>query len=66
MSKLDLKERHAAERARFPVPVPIVMQDETRDGADRRVLYVLGFGIAGAILTNVIVFVYFAAFYASG
>jgi hypothetical protein len=46
--------------------VPIVMQNETRDGAHRRVLYVLGFGIAGAILTNAIVFVYFAAFYASG
>jgi len=29
-------------------------------------LYVLGFGIAGAIVTNALVFIYFAAVYASG
>jgi hypothetical protein len=34
--------------------------------ADHRMLYVLGFGIAGAILTNALVFIYFAVVYASG
>ena len=29
-------------------------------------LYVLGFGIAGAIVTNAFVFIYFAVVYASG
>jgi hypothetical protein len=29
-------------------------------------LYVLGFGIAGAIVTNALVFIYFAVVYASG
>jgi hypothetical protein len=65
MTKPDLTEQRATERV-GPAPVPIVMQDETRDGADHRLLYVLGFGIAGAIVTNAIVFVYFAASYASG
>jgi hypothetical protein len=34
--------------------------------ADHRMLYVLGFGIAGAIVTNALVFIYFAVVYASG
>ena len=29
-------------------------------------LYVLGFGLAGAILSNTLVFIYFAMFYAPG
>jgi hypothetical protein len=29
-------------------------------------LYVLGFGLAGAILSNMLVFIYFGLFYASG
>ena len=33
---------------------------------DNRVVYVLGFGIAGAIITNAFVFIYFALLYASG
>jgi hypothetical protein len=49
MSKLDLKERHVAERARFAARVPIaISQYDTCDSADHRVLYVLGFGIAGS------------------
>jgi hypothetical protein len=67
MSKLDLTEQHAAERARFAARVPIaISQCDTCDSADHRVLYVLGFGIAGAIVMNALVFIYFAAFYASG
>jgi hypothetical protein len=52
MSKLDLTEQHARERAGFAAPVPIsISRDDTRDPADHRMLYVLGFGIAGAIVT---------------
>ena len=67
MSKVDLWEELAREHTRFAAPVPISMsQDDTRDQADHRVLYVLGFGIAGAIVTNALVFIYFALLYASG
>jgi hypothetical protein len=67
MSKLDLPEQHARERAGFAAPVPIsISRDDIRDHADHRMLYVLGFGIAGAIVTNAVVFIYFAVISASG
>ena len=67
MSKLDLTEQHARERAGFAARAPIsTFLDDTRDHADHRVLYVLGFGIAGAIVTNALMFIYFAAVYSSG
>ena len=56
MSELDLTEQHARQRAGFAAPVPIsISRDDTRDPADHRTLYVLGFGIAGAIITNALV-----------
>ncbi len=67
MSKLDLTEQHARERAGFAAPAPIsISRDDTRDQANHRMLYVLGFGIAGAIVTNALVFIYFVVVYASG
>jgi hypothetical protein len=67
MTKLDLTEHHARERACFDVRLPIsISRDDTRDDADHSGLYVLGFGIAGAIVTNALVFIYFAVVYASG
>jgi hypothetical protein len=67
MSKLELTEHHARERAGFAARTPIsISRDDTHDHADHRVLYVLGFGIAGAIVTNALVFIYFAVVYASG
>ena len=66
MSKVDLWEEPARERARFAARVPISMpQHDTHDHADHRVLYVLGFGIANAIVTNSLVFIYFASLYAA-
>jgi hypothetical protein len=41
-------------------------QHDTREHADHRVLHVLEFGIAGAHVTNALVFIYFAVVYASG
>jgi hypothetical protein len=67
MSKLDLTEQHARQRAGFAAQAPIpISRDDSRDHADHRMLYVLGFGIAGAIVTNALVFIYFAVVYASG
>jgi len=66
-NELDLTEQPARERAGFAARVPIsISRDDTRDPADHRMLYVLGFGIAGAIVTNALVFIYFAVVYASG
>ena len=67
MSTLDLTEQPARECAGLAAPVPIsISRDDTRDPADHRMLYVLGLGIAGAIVTNALVFIYFAVVYASG
>ena len=67
MSNLDLTEQHTRERAGFAARVPIsISRDDTRDHADHRMLYVLGFGLAGAIVTNALAFIYFAVVYASG
>jgi hypothetical protein len=66
MSKLNLTEQHARQRAGFAERVPIsISRDHTRGCADHRVFYVLGFGIAGAIVTNALMFLYFAMVYAS-
>ena len=63
----DLTEQRAAQSARLAVRMPIAISpDSARDAADHRVLYILGFGIAGAIVTNGLVFIYFVLFYASG
>ena len=63
MPSFDISRRaHSASEA----PI-IVSQDDTRqDPAGRRVLYILGFGIAGAIFANVAIFAYFTLSYASG
>jgi hypothetical protein len=68
MSELDSAEKHNPERAQFAVEAPIIIsQDDARQGpTDHQVLYVLGFGIAGAILANMTVFLYFVSFHAAG
>jgi hypothetical protein len=61
----DSIEEH--ERARFASGMPsLVSRDDIRDPADYRMLYVLGFSIVGAIVTNALVFLYFASLYPSG
>jgi hypothetical protein len=45
----------------------MISQDDARQRPmEHQVLYVLGFGLAGAILANMLVFIYFACLYASG
>ncbi len=66
MTKLDSAEIHTPNRTLAKASITI-SQDDARQGLmGHQVLYVLGFGIAGAILANMLVFIYFASFYASG
>jgi hypothetical protein len=64
MSRLN--ERNNAERVIFGEEAPISRDDPSQSHADYQVLYVLGFGIAGAILANMTLFIYFVAVYAAG
>jgi hypothetical protein len=61
-------ETRVCERSHFTTPATIMIShdDSREDPSGRRTLYVLGFGIAGAILSNTLVFAYFASFYVSG
>jgi hypothetical protein len=61
MSKVDSVEERG--RARFATRIPsLISRDDIRDPVDYRMLYVLGFSIAGAIVTNAVIFIYFALF----
>jgi hypothetical protein len=66
--KSESHETRICERGHFTTPAPIMIShdDSREDPAGRRTLYVLGFGIAGAILANTLVFACFASFDASG
>jgi hypothetical protein len=68
MSEFDSAERHNVERAQFAAEAPTILsQDHARQGPiGHRVVYVLGFGVAGAIVANTTVFLYFVSFYAAG
>jgi hypothetical protein len=48
-----------------PTPVPS-QHERYRDPGENRTLYVLGFGVLGAILADTLVLIYFASFYTSG
>jgi hypothetical protein len=68
MSKIDTVETHGDSQAQLPLQQAVVpSQDEaSSDPTGNRTLYVLGFGVLGAILTNAVLFIYFASFYVSG
>jgi hypothetical protein len=63
MAKLD-----TVSTTKRPTRVPIVdsPDHDQKDSSEWRTLYVLGFGIAGAILANALLLVCFASLYASG
>ena len=57
----------ASRFKRRTAPLAVASRDDTRqDALDARTLYVLGFGIVGAILAEAIPLVYFASLYSSG
>jgi hypothetical protein len=68
MPAFDAADTHVSERAHCASKPPsMISQDDAQQGSsEHRMLYVLGFGLAGAILSNMLVFIYFAMFYASG
>ena len=68
MTKFDFAEIPISKRAHFPVQAPtMISQDDARqEPTGYRVLYVLGFGLAGAIFADTLVSIYFVSFYASG
>jgi hypothetical protein len=68
MIKFDSAEIPISKRAPFAQGAPIMIsQDDARQGPmGHQVLYVLAFGLAGAIFANALVFIYFAWSYASG
>jgi hypothetical protein len=63
MAKLD-----TVSMTDCPTRVPIAgsHDHDQKDPSERRALYVLGFGIAGAILANALLFIRFASLSASG
>ncbi len=68
MTKIDFAETHISKHAHFAVQPPtVISEDDARqEPTGYQVLYVLGFGLAGAIFANTLVFIYFTLFYASG
>jgi hypothetical protein len=68
MTKFDSAEMPISKRIPFAAKAPIMIsQDDAWQGPmGHQILYVLGFGIAGAIFANALVFIYFAWLYASG
>jgi len=68
MTKFDFAKIHISKRAHFAVPAPtMISEDDVRqEPTGYQVLYVLGFGLAGTIFANTLVFIYFVLFYTSG
>ncbi len=67
MTRFASAEMPISERAPFAATARItISQDDARQGPmGRRMLFVLGLQIAGAIFANALVFTYFALLYAS-
>jgi hypothetical protein len=63
MTESDLTNRSK----RSITPLIVGSRDHSRpDPLDGRSLYVLGFGVAGAVLVNAILLIYFVSLYSSG
>jgi hypothetical protein len=66
VTKLNSVEADRPDRPLARATITI-SQDAARQGPiGHQVLYVLGFGLAGAILANAVVFIYFTSFYSAG
>jgi hypothetical protein len=68
MSDQDFAEKRSSDNVPRGTKLPVIIsKNDARQGhIERRVLYVLGFGTAGAIFVNMTVFLYFLSFHASG
>ena len=67
MTAFDIAGTDTSKRARraLEAPTMISQDDAGHDPSGQRMLYVLGFGITGAVLSNMVVFIYFALLYVS-
>jgi hypothetical protein len=68
MSDRSLAEKHNSNNSQRGTELPVIISknDAQQGHIDHRVLYVLGFGVAGAIFVHMTVFLYFLSFHASG
>jgi hypothetical protein len=68
MSDRSLAEKQNSDNTQRGTEHPVIIsKNDARQGhIDYHVLYVLGFGVAGAIFVNMTVFLYFLSFHASG
>jgi hypothetical protein len=68
MSYRNFTEKQNSETKQSATERPVIIsENDARQGLiDHHVLYVLGFGVAGAIFVNMTVFLYFLSFHASG
>lgn len=66
MSNQSLEQNSDDLRPGRELPVIISKNDARQGHIDHRVLYVLGFGVGGAIFVNMSVFLYLLSFHASG
>jgi hypothetical protein len=68
MSYWNCAEKQNSENKPCTTELPLIIsENDARQGhIDHHVLYVLGFGVAGAIFVNMTVFLYFLSLHASG
>jgi hypothetical protein len=67
MSELHSPAKECREHTQSALKSIVNYQDDARqESTDYRTLYVLGFGIVGAILNTMSVLIYFASLHASG
>jgi hypothetical protein len=68
MSKVHSRQKPHGEHQQPTVKLPILLaRDDVRQNRnDYRTLYVLGFGIVGAVSANMSVLIYFVSFHATG
>lgn len=68
MSEPCFAEKQSSNSTQRGKELPVIIsENDARQGhIDYYVLYVLGFGVAGAIFANMTVFLYFLSFHASG
>jgi hypothetical protein len=68
MSDRYFAEKQNGDSTQRDVKLPVIIsKNDARQGhIDHQVLYVLGFGVAGAIFLNMSVLLYFLSFHGSG
>jgi hypothetical protein len=67
MSESETVEKHISNSVKFAAKPPIMITaDETQDHAGWRTFYVLCLSIAGVIMGDMLIFIYFISFHPYG